>query len=60
MATNEDSVRILVGLAGKIFNELKRSMQDVGQGFTKHLANLSTHQYSRGMTGSSHPFKFRN
>ena len=41
---------ILVGLLGDISNELMRSIQDVGQGFTKNLANLSTVFSSEGVS----------
>ena len=40
----------MVELAGEISNELKRSMQDVGQGFTKHLANLLTVISTQGLS----------
>ena len=50
MAANEDFGSILVGLVGDISNELKRSMQDVGQYFTKHLANLSTIMSTQGVS----------
>ena len=49
MAANEDFCRFLVGLAGEISNDLKRSMQYVGQGFSKHLANLLTVISGQGM-----------
>ena len=39
---NQDFERFVMGLASDISKEIKRSMQDVGQGFTKHLPNLST------------------
>ena len=55
----------LVGLAGEISSEVKRSMQDVGQGFTKHLANLSIVISNEGISQvievvEGNPSKFRN
>ena len=53
MAANEDFGKFLVGLAGEISNEVKRSLQDVGGGFTKPFSKfINCHQYSRDITGS--------
>ena len=42
MAANEDLSKFLVWFIEDISNELKRSMQDMDQGFTNYLANLSS------------------
>ena len=64
MAAIEDFGSFWVRLAGEISSEIKRSMQDVGQGFTKYLANLSTVMSIEGVSQvvgvfEGDPSKFR-
>ena len=42
MAESQEPGRFLVGLAGEITNNVTKGLQNVGQRFTNHLADLLT------------------